>query len=167
MKERTERFIQRAASIAIVVMTLITGATLVGRWLPSTGSADGYHPGYKTGEAFDIGRDVIGEGQVFVVLARSTCPHCQVERDRIREILPMVRANNTRVVFLAVNGKVPKEVLFAKEMGFSEDEVVMDPSLASKHIRSVPTVVVVSEAGKILYAHEGEGADPKTIQEVL
>ena len=106
-----------------------------------------------------------GSTYTLIVLARSTCPACQETRPLIAEL---VRAASASTAFgrrlILVTEQDEEEQRFAVALGFDIVTEVVDRAGMRLDGVTVPAVVIVNRAGRILFAIEGR-AQPERFQD--
>jgi hypothetical protein len=108
---------------------------------------------YPVDSVIDVGPDLYeGSTYTLIVFARSTCDVCQKVRPLIADLVTATgRSTEFGRRLVAVAGLAPDELRFAESLGFDHSEIV-DRGEKQLRVRTVPTIVVVSRDGRVLFS---------------
>lgn len=156
MKESTDRLIQRVAMLSIIALVLLTGFVI----LKANGAFGGHGKAadaYKIGERVDLPpAQIVPAKFTVIVFARSTCGACQASKPTLAKVVDLAKDRpHVAVELLAVAGLAQSELLLADTLGIPRTNVRAYDKIESIKLKVVPTVMVVNEAGTILYAYQG------------
>jgi thiol-disulfide isomerase/thioredoxin len=156
VKQNTDRLIQRIAGLSTIALVLLTAFII----LEANGAFRGHEKAadaYKIGEKVDLPpAQIVSAASTVIVFARSTCGACQASRPTLAKVVDLAK-NRPHVAaeLLAVAGLAESEFLLADTLGIPRENVRTFDRIESMKLKFVPSVLVVNDAGSILYAYQG------------
>ncbi|WP_209330396.1 TlpA family protein disulfide reductase [Lunatimonas salinarum] len=127
-----------------------------------------------SGQFLDTDGDRVGLSQyrgktLFINLWATWCPPCRAEMPHISELYMKVNGDNVAFLMIALDDDFEKSKKFVSEKGFSFPIIHaaygLNPSLRSQ---AIPTTLVVSPEGKIVFYQEGmSNFDTKEFRDFL
>jgi hypothetical protein len=162
--DETIRRVAVAAGVGSLLILAATAAVLVIQGLRGAPTTP---PAYEVGQQVDLPSDLYdGRAHTLVIFARSSCAVCQRVKPFLVDLTAEARgASAMRTVVLTSGRDRPEELEFAESIGVPEFDVENRPSGLRLH--TVPTVLVVDRAGRILLALEGEPQTDHAAEEIL
>jgi hypothetical protein len=150
---------RRGAAIVVVVCALTVGVTALVGFAPAIGERWGWsepsRPAYALGDSVDVPRRLYDESaQTLLVFASGTCGACLRSAAAFGELAVELRGTQTRFLLLTPTIRhADQESLLAAASLQASEFAAFD--LTTLRLKSVPSVVLVDRAGRILYSREG------------
>ncbi len=165
--QRIDSAIGRLALLVMCLLAAIALFSVAAIALPGIQQFVGIEhsrPGYSVGETIDVPTNVYSGAQHTVMMfMRSSCTACIAAKPLFRTVA--TRATDpARVVIAVPNEPSAADLAFANDVGIGSTSVI--PILQPVQLASVPTIIVVDRAGKILAIHEPNVTTPESLDAI-
>ena len=150
--------------VAIVAVTLAALAKPELR--ARLGLAPARPASYSVGDRIDVPDRLFAASPLtLLVFVRSNCGACQSAKPAFARITSQLGATSTRTVIVTAGARSAEELGYATDVGLDRTHLeTMD--FSNLKLQVVPTLVLVDQRGKVLYAVEGVPSDAQQ-QDVL
>lgn len=144
-----------------ITMAVVAVPSLRALVTPSPESA------YVVGDLVDVPPATYSTRSATVLIfARSSCAGCRRAKPLFDEVVRRYAgADDIDVHLVSTGSRWPDELAFARSLGLEDTAVSRRPP--GLRLSSVPTLLVVSQAGRILFAKEGIVYSPEVASAVL
>jgi thioredoxin-related protein len=110
---------------------------------------------YSVGDAIDIPADLRDRtARTLVVFASGTCGACLRSTSALTRLSSELRGSSTTFLLVTPTKMKADQEIFVAAVGLAKTEYV-SLDLSALKVRSVPTVVLVDESGRVLFSREG------------
>jgi len=165
---RLHRKIEVIANIAIIVVALVLGVTLVRNYLlPTSKSAEraAVEPSLVGRKLSLPGVDWTKNGRTLVLALQSGCRFCTESAPFYKELAKRQPAQSSLKMIAVLPDSVEDSQTYIKSLGVTVDEVRQAP-LDSLGVAGTPTLFIVDSGGVVTDAWRGQ-LDPAHEEEVL
>lgn len=154
-----DRVLGKAAVVAFTLLLVCAAVTTAAFFSPTVRSSlfPGFKPesGYLAGDVVDVPvKSHLQSRRTVILFARSSCSACQSSRDGIRQIVLAARARGADAMMFTPESGSEAEFAYAESAGFGRSSV--RGTTHKLRVRLVPTILLVDDTGRILFAKEGK-----------
>jgi len=159
---RADRFVNRASVVASVGFAVALAATAGAIAWPRVASALGIEPAgpppaYEPGSLIDTPAAWHGATPAtLVVFARASCGASEKAQPFIKDLVASLEGRAT-VVASVGQATYDEDAAFVRSLGIGADRIHATPD--GVRVRATPTLVLVSQTGRVLHSWEGVGPD--------
>jgi thioredoxin-related protein len=153
------RRIATAAAVTCLAVVAITALLISVPSLRARVALLSVRTSYRVGERIDVSPHVYENSPLtLLVFTRSNCAACQAAKPALKNIAGHLKATPAQMILVVGSPDASSEIGYASEIGLDRTRIA-GVNLTALRLQSVPTLVLVSRSGEVLYTTEGPPSD--------